>query len=194
MDLGWADPLPGRPRRVLVAGCSGSGKSTVARAIGARLGLPHQELDALFHGPGWVPRAEFERDVRRLVAGEHWVCEYQYTAVRPLLLARAELFVWLDLSRSRVFSQLVRRTVTRRVARTPLWNGNVEPPLHTVLTDPDHLLRYAWRAYPVVGRHAEAARSRDPELPVVRLRTRREVTAWLERLTPAPPNGAAPPG
>jgi adenylate kinase family enzyme len=46
-------------RRVSVQGVPGSGKSTVGRAIAARLGLPYIELDALHHGPNWSePTAE----------------------------------------------------------------------------------------------------------------------------------------
>jgi adenylate kinase family enzyme len=44
--------LPVRPRRVLVAGTSGAGKTTLASRVAALLDLPHIEIDALFHGPG----------------------------------------------------------------------------------------------------------------------------------------------
>ncbi len=146
--LGPADPLPAAPRRILIAGCSGAGKSTLAAELSARLGLPYRELDALHHGPNWVPRPEFVADVTAFAATDAWISEWQYRAVRALLLDRAELLIWLDLSRWRVFSQLVPRTVRRRLRRVQLWNGNVEPPLWTVLTDRDHLLRWAWRTYP----------------------------------------------
>jgi adenylate kinase family enzyme len=52
-------------RRVSVVGNSGSGKTTVARAISDRLGLPHLELDGIYHQPGWSARPEPE--MRRLV-------------------------------------------------------------------------------------------------------------------------------
>lgn len=145
LPLRAVDPLPHHPRRVLVAGCSGAGKSTVAAALADRLGIPYHELDALRHGPGWVPRAEFAADVAAFAATECWITEWQGAAVRPLLLARADLVVWLDLPRRRVFGQLLRRTVRRRVRRIELWNGNVEPPLWTVVTDPEHVLRWACR-------------------------------------------------
>lgn len=191
--LGPAVPVPGCPRRILVSGCSGSGKTTVARAISAHLDLPHQELDALFHGPGWTRRPGFVDDVTALVATDRWVSEYQYSAVRARLLDRAELFVWLDLPRWRVFSQLVPRTLLRRLRRTPLWNGNVEPPLRTILTERDHIVRWAWRTYPDAARRAAEALARKPVLPVVRLRSRREVTAWLAHLPPHPcPHTPAP--
>ncbi len=52
--------LPVRPMRVLVAGTSGAGKTTVARRVSVLLDIPHIEIDALFHGPGWTPQGTFE--------------------------------------------------------------------------------------------------------------------------------------
>ncbi len=48
--LGAEASLPVRPRRILVAGTSGAGKTTVARRVAAVLSIPHIEIDALFHG------------------------------------------------------------------------------------------------------------------------------------------------
>jgi adenylate kinase family enzyme len=177
--LAWSDPLPMTPRRVLVAGTSGAGKTTLAAALAVRLGLPHVDIDGLYHGPGWVPRPEFVADVAALAAQEEWVTEWQYSAVRPLLLARADLLVWLDLSRRRVMSQIVPRTLRRRLRRMELWNGNVEPPLWTVLTERDNIRRWAWRTHPKTAARVGAVLASAGAPPVVRLRTRREVHRWL---------------
>lgn len=180
--LSAGDPLPPRLRRVLVAGCSGAGKSTVAAALGARLGLPHHELDALRHGPGWVLRPEFVPDVAAFAATERWATEWQGGEVRALLLPRADLVVWLDLPRRRVFTQLLQRTVHRRVRRVELWNGNVEPPLWTVFSDPEHILRWAWVSYARNRRRMQALSDEAGAPPVVRLRSRREVRQWIAAL------------
>jgi adenylate kinase family enzyme len=63
------DPVPRQPQRVLVAGTSGAGKTTLARAVAGILGCPHVELDALYHGPGWTQRAEFVAEVDLFSAG-----------------------------------------------------------------------------------------------------------------------------
>ena len=173
------DRLPARPQRVLVAGTSGSGKTTLAAEVGQVLGVPHVEIDGLFHGPGWTPRPQFEADVRALAAGPAWVTEWQYGIVRPLLLARSDLLVWLDLPRTQVLQQVVRRTVRRRLRRTLLWNVNVEPPLWTILTQPDHIVRWAMTSHAQTGPRVEAAQRSRPELAVVRLRSRGDVRRWL---------------
>ncbi|MFV2145506.1 MULTISPECIES: P-loop NTPase family protein [Isoptericola] len=187
-------PRPGLPRRVLVAGTSGAGKTTLAARLAEILDVPHTELDGLFHGPRWTPRPEFRDDVRALVASDAWVTEWQYRAVRPLLLERAELLVWLDLPVQVRMDQVVRRTLGRRRRRTVLWNGNVEPPLRTFLTDADHIVRWAWRTRRSLDHLDERLAVQAPHLEVVRLRSRAEVERWVgrtanraERPVPAPP-------
>jgi adenylate kinase family enzyme len=173
------DPLPTRPARVLVAGTSGSGKSALARRLGELLTLPYTEVDALHHGPGWTKRPSFEADVEAFTSRASWVCEWQYSSVRPLLAERAELLVWLDLPFRLVLSRVVRRTLQRRLRREELWNGNVEPPLHTFFTDPEHIVRWSISTRHTYRQRVPALAADHPHLTVVRLRSRREVERWL---------------
>jgi adenylate kinase family enzyme len=164
---------------VLVAGTSGAGKTTLAARIGTGLDLPHVEIDALFHGPDWVPRPTFSDDVHRFAADPRWVTEWQYDSVRALLAERADLVVWLDLPRTRVMDQVVRRTLRRRLLRQRLWHGNVEPPLRTLFTDPEHIVRWAWHTHPRTALRVLALHGQRPDLPVVRLPSRRAADAWV---------------
>ncbi|WP_026146075.1 ATPase AAA [Nocardioides sp. Iso805N] len=168
-------------RRVLVVDTSGAGKTTLAGRISARLGIEHVEIDALFHGPAWTPRPEFLDDVRTHPAREAWVTEWQYAAARPLLLERATLVVWLDLPLWLWLSRVVRRTVQRRWRRTELWNGNVEASLWRSFTE--GIIRWAWRTrrkYDDLP--AQLLTAGRGGLPLVRLRSRAEVEAWLATL------------
>jgi adenylate kinase family enzyme len=177
--LGPADPLPIRPQRVLVAGTSGSGKTALAVRIGQLLGLPHVEIDSLFHGPNWTARASFERDVNDFSSGPRWTTEWQYPPVRAMLAERADLLVWLDLPRRVVISQVLRRTLRRRATREVLWNGNREPPLHTIFTDPEHIVRWAWSTHNHTTQRIADVRLQHPNLPVVQLRSHTEADHWL---------------
>jgi adenylate kinase family enzyme len=180
--LSFQDALPQRPSRILVAGSSGAGKTTLARAVGRILDIEHVEIDSLFHGPGWIPRPEFENDVRRLVARPTWVSEWQYAVVKTLLADRADLIVWLDLPRRTVMRQITARTIRRRLRGQELWNGNHEPPLRAILTDPERVIRWAWTTYPKTASAIGEVERRRPELPIVRLGTRAEADRWLAGL------------
>lgn len=59
------------PRRIVVVGVSGNGKTTLSRRLGARLGVPVTELDALNHQPGWTEASDeaFRRDVEAAMRG-----------------------------------------------------------------------------------------------------------------------------
>ncbi len=166
---------------MIVVGASGSGKTTAAARIGERLALPHTEIDALHHGPGWTPRPEFLDDVRALVASERWVTEWQYDAARPILTERADLAVWLDLPRATVMRQVVKRTLRRRIRREELWNGNREGPLSGIFTDSEHIIRWAWSTHASRAALVEVAAARHPALEVVRLRHPRDADRWLAR-------------
>ena len=83
----------------------------------------------MFHQPGWepLPEDEFRRVVEAAAAGDSWVMDGNYSAVRPLVWARADTVVWLDLPRRTVMRQVIWRTLRRAVTRQELWNGNREP-------------------------------------------------------------------
>lgn len=173
------DPVAGRPRRILVAGTSGSGKTTCAARIALVLGVPHVEIDALYHGPDWTPRASFGADVEAFSSTAGWATEWQYSQARPILAARADLLVWLDLGRPAVMRQVIGRTVRRRRHRQLLWNGNVEPPLRTIFTEPDHIIRWAWRTHAENAVRVLDLAGQRPGLPIVRVGSRREAHDWI---------------
>lgn len=84
--------------------------------------------------------------------------------------------MWLDLPRWLVMIQVVWRSVTRALLRKELWNGNRERARNWL--EPDHPMRWAWSTH--ARRRAEYAAEVDDRW--VRLRSRREVKAWLASL------------
>lgn len=180
--LSSVSPLAGRADRVVVAGVTGSGKTTLARRLSTLWNLPYTELDSLYHGPGWTVRPTFESDVRAIAESERWISEWGYwgSGIGPILGARAQLLVWLDLPRRIALPRLVRRTVWRSIRRQELWSGNVEPPLWTFFTRPDeNILRWEMKTHATWRERMPALLEEYPRLEVVRLGHPREVAAWL---------------
>jgi adenylate kinase family enzyme len=173
-----------RVQRVSVQGVPGSGKSTVGRAIAARLGVPFTELDALHWGRGWSEASteELLALVTPLVAKERWVIDGRYRSkLGDLVIARADTVVWLDLPIRVWLPRLVRRTARRMVLREELWNGNRER-VHNLFERPN-LFEWAWQKHredrTFIPRWVEA----HPQATLVRLRSAREVREFVERVS-----------
>ena len=174
-------------QRVVVAGISGAGKTTLARALSGRLQLPYVELDALYHGPRWVPRPAFVTDVEAFSSRSRWITDSAgYSAVRDLLWSRADTIVWLDLPRWQAELRVLRRSVPRGLLGRPLWNGNRESVL--AWRFPDHPVRWTWTQHGA-KRAQIGARLADPRwahLQVVHLRTAGQARRWLRAVPGAP--------
>ena len=160
------------PTRIAVVGTTCAGKTTVAKRLAERQGVPHVELDALHWGPGWSePRAEeFRERVREALAGDAWVADGAYHGkLGDLVVKRAELVVWLDPSLPTILRRLGLRTA-RRVRSGETWRG-------TFFSRESRLL---WALKPHRPRRARYE-SRLAGYNVVRLRSASETEAWLAR-------------
>lgn len=175
-------------QRISVVGSSGSGKTTVARAISDRLGVPRVELDAVYHQPNWTHLDDeaFSAATAEAVAGDAWVIDgnYSSTPVQDIVWGRADAVVWLDLPRSVVMRQVVKRSLHRAATRQELWAGNTERWQNLFKWNPEeNIVRWSWTRY-TPTREKYAAKMIDPtwdHLEFVHLRTRGEVRAFLRR-------------
>ena len=157
-------------QRVHIIGGGGSGKTTLARRLGAATGLPVVELDV-------------GADLRALASSPEWISDGIYLYDIEPVLARADVIVWMDLP-PRV---AIRRIVTRH-ARLSLLRKNRHPGFR-------RMLAFAWGQ-----REYYAAPARKPLGPtdwdaltraatqellepwqskVVHLRSPRDVRRWL---------------
>jgi adenylate kinase family enzyme len=166
-------------RRVaILSSASGNGKTTVGRALAAKLGVPFHELDALHHGPDWMEATpeELRAKVEPIVASEAWVIDGAYRGkIGDLVLDAADTVVWLDLPMRVWLPRLLRRTAVRIVRREELWNGNRER-VRDALHPRNSVVAYALRGYRRRQRRYAADLAR---FPLVRLRTQAEVERFL---------------
>jgi adenylate kinase family enzyme len=114
--------------RVVVIGSSGSGKTTFARQLAAKLDSKCIELDELHWGPNWTPKPqeELSRLAHEAASGDRWVIEGNYAMVREIIWPRATSVVWLNYSFPTVFYRTLKRTIRRLITQEKLWNGNRE--------------------------------------------------------------------
>lgn len=173
-----------------MVGVSGSGKTTLAAAVAARLGVPHVELDAIFHLPGWTELDDvgFASQVTMATAGPGWVVDGNYSRIRDIVWAQADTVIVLDLPRRRVMGQLLRRTLGRMATRRELWNGNRERWRNLLRLDPnENILRWAWTTH-AHNRDRYRAAAADPRwahLRFVTVRSRQDIQRLVDTV-PAP--------
>jgi adenylate kinase family enzyme len=115
------------PERVVVVGCAGSGKTTLARELAARMDARHIERDALGddEAPGFAALVAAAVEA----AGRRWVFDGAPYNAEALVYPPADALVALDYPRRVVW----RRVVTRSLR---LWLTRRSDGAHTSTSPP----------------------------------------------------------
>ena len=85
-------------KKVLIIGCPGSGKSTFARKLHARTGIPLFYLDMLYHRPDKTTSApqEFDKKLEVILKQDRWIIDGNYIRTIPMRLEYCDTVFWLD--------------------------------------------------------------------------------------------------
>ena len=92
------DPTVGN--RIIILGCPGSGKSALAKNLQLRTGLPLYHLDSIW----WkadrthITREEFDRRLQKLLQGEKWIIDGDYSRTYEPRFRECDTVVFLDFS------------------------------------------------------------------------------------------------
>ncbi|MCA0318934.1 MAG: DNA topology modulation protein [Proteobacteria bacterium] len=165
-------------QRVLVMGCSGSGKSTFAMALARKFGLPYVSIDALFWKPGWVEpdRETFGQSMVSEAGKPAWIMDGNYTSHLggELRRERADTVFWFDLPR-----RVCLAGALTRIAKT---YGKVRPEMAPGCPEQFDFgfLRWIWN-YRAKHRPRQLAflAGLRPEQRLVTFTTRRQADAFL---------------
>jgi adenylate kinase family enzyme len=154
--------------RIVILGCAGSGKTTLARQLGERTGAPVICLDAIWQ-PHWEEKdvPVFRSLMKEAHAGDEWISDGNFALVTfDIRLPRATLVIWLKRSKLRcawrVITRVFKRTEAHRIGG---------------LTK---ALAFIWKFDRVNRPRIEAARVfHGPDVPVRRLTSSGEIAAFL---------------
>lgn len=169
-------------RKVLVIGSGGSGKTTFARKLARKTGLPLVHLDSVYWRPGWTPppRQEWLATVERLVQEPAWIIDGNYGSTLARRLEACDTAILLDVSPW---------TCTGRVARRMLLSlGRSRPDMPAGCAerlDPGFLRSVAsFRARQLPGILAALKNAEHSGTRVVVLRNRVEMQRVLSGAAP----------
>jgi adenylate kinase family enzyme len=163
-------------RRVLVIGNSGSGKSTFARALGDKAGLPVVHIDQLFWLPGWVqtPKDEYLARLETALARDDWIIDGTNSSTLDRRVPRADTIIWLKRSRVACCRRIAWRVLTSY--------GRVRPDMAAGCPEAVdwQFMKYVWGFDATYGPRIVAALDRHDAWPrTVILRSDREAQRYL---------------
>ncbi len=164
--------------RMIIIGCGGAGKSTLARRLGEKLSIPVVHLDKLFWKPGWVESTpeEFDGLLARELAKPRWIMDGNYNRTMPERLKYCDTIIYLDFSRFACLMGVCKRVVTTY--------GKVRPDMGAGCPERFDwdFLKWIWdfngekreKYYRMLNEH--------PEITAIVLKNRRMVRRFLESL------------
>ena len=159
--------------KILILGCPGSGKSTFARKLQEKTGLPLIHLDNVW----WradathISRDEFDRALAGLLAGERWIMDGDYSRTYEVRLRAADTVIFLDYPEAVCMAGIVARV------------GQDRPDMPWTEGTLDRELVAQVRNYASSNRPALLSLfQKYPEKQVLTFTSREEADGWLSRL------------
>jgi adenylate kinase family enzyme len=154
--------------RIVILGCAGSGKTTLARQLGERTRTPIICLDAIWQ-PHWGEKdvPAFRTLIQKAHAGDRWISDGNFAlATFDIRLPRATLVVWLDRPKLfcawHAFTRIFKRGEAHRIAKLP------------------EVLAFIWSFDRVNRPRIEATRlSQGADVPIRRLKNVHDIAAFL---------------
>ena len=86
-------------KKVIIIGCPGSGKSTFARELAKKTGLPLYHLDMLYWNADrtTVGREEFRARLAEVMAGDEWIIDGNYVSTMQWRMENCDTVFFLDM-------------------------------------------------------------------------------------------------
>ena len=103
-------------KKVIVIGCSGSGKTTFSEKLRDKSGLPLYYLDAIWHRPDktHISRDEFDVRLQDILERDEWIIDGNYSRTMERRMAACDTVVLFDLPTEICLEGITSRIGTKR--------------------------------------------------------------------------------
>ena len=166
-------------KRVMIIGCGGAGKSTLARKLGEKTGLPVVHLDQIWWAPGsWqhMEREAFDDVLREEMDKPRWILDGNYNRTMALRLDSCDTVIYLDMPRLVCLKNWIGRVIKNwGHARADMAEGCAE------WFDPE-MAKWIWNFNKTNrGRYYDLLRNLEGKQVYI-LKSRRQINEFLKKL------------
>ena len=164
--------------RIIIIGCPGSGKTTLALELREKLGLPVIHLDQLWWKEGWkaVTQAEFDSRLAMALNMDQWIIDGNYSRTMEVRLQKCDTIIYLDYSRWQCLLGVFRRILVSR--------GKVRPDMAKGCPERFdwEFIRYVWNFRK--NNHVQTMTwiGKTKHAKAIVLKNRKQKQAFLEKL------------
>ena len=158
--------------RIVIIGRPGAGKSTFARKLAAKTGLPLHYLDMIWHRADRtvIGREEFDRQLDKLLIEDEWIIDGNYARTLPKRLVHCDTVFFFD----------IQLEVCIEGAKSRLGKERIDMPWVDDEMDPEFLqwiIDFPRDVVPEIEHHLK-----NFDKTVVRFHSRAEVDNFIESL------------
>lgn len=100
-------------KKIIIIGCCGGGKTTLAYQLSRKLSTEVHDLDDYFWHAGWVvtPADRWQEIQHELVRGDRWIISGTYHSTLDIRMASADTVIFLDLPLWLCFLRVLKRKI-----------------------------------------------------------------------------------
>ena len=165
-------------QRILVIGSPGAGKSTLAKQLAEKTGLPLVHLDKLFWKPGWhqADREMFNAQLLQQLQQPRWILDGNFNRTIPLRLQYCDTVIYLDFSRLTCLWGVICRVIR--------YSGRARPDMGDGCPERFDLefLRQVWQFPEKHRQDYHSLLQKHPDVRKIVFKNRREVRTFLNSL------------
>ena len=165
--------------RVMIIGCGGAGKSTLARKLGEKTGQPVVHLDQIWWEPGiWqhIEKSEFDERLAEELRKPQWILDGNFNRTIEARLAVCDTVIYLDYPRIVCLKNWLGRVIQNwGHARADMAEGCAE------WFDPE-MAKWIWKFNKQNRSRYYALLEKTENKNIVILKSRRQAEKFLESI------------
>ena len=161
-------------KKVIIIGSSGAGKTTFAKKLAEKTGLPLYHLDSIWHKAdrSHITREEFDRILGDILSKDSWIIDGEYSRTREWRIKECDTVFFLDFSLEVCLGGIYDRVGKPR-AEMPWIETEVDPEFEQYVKD------YHKESLPTLR---EALEKYKETKHIITFKTREEADRYIESL------------